>query len=153
MMLDNRGNNILNAKIYQLLKLILHNAIEAEAMICIQRHKINPSANVQFKLLHLFLACLIPLQTAVRQFKSINEPLFVTLFTLFKAISQYFINIDKLLSIYTQQMNNCHALRAALGKVIEFQQKEQCFLVFQREIGKDLGKFYTDDMFLNQKPV
>jgi hypothetical protein len=34
-MLANGNNNILNAKIYQFLKLILHNAIEAEAMICI----------------------------------------------------------------------------------------------------------------------
>jgi hypothetical protein len=45
------------------------------------------------------------------------------------------------------------AVRTAVSRVIEFQRQEQCFLVFEREAGKDLGRFYSDDMFINQKPI
>jgi hypothetical protein len=129
MMLAHRGNNILNAKIFQFFKIVFHNAAECEVIFCIERHRADPSVPLTFKLLHYFLECLPALETAVRQFRSINDPLFVTLFTLFKVVSQYCRNIDSVFSLYAQ-LEVCQASRAAVGRVVEFQRQEQCFMVF-----------------------
>jgi hypothetical protein len=152
MMLAHRGNNILAAKIHQFLKVVFHNVAEGEVIGCIERSKLTTNAPSPFTLLHYALQSVAPLEAAVHQFKSINDPLFVTLFTLFKIISQYCRNIDSLLSLYGQVEGTPDA-RVAVGAAIDFQNKQQCFQVFEREAAKDLGRFYSDEMFADQQTV
>lgn len=50
-------------------------------------------------------------------------------------------------------MEICKQTKPALARVIEFQRQEPCFSVYEREIAKDLGKFYSDEMFVNHLPL
>jgi hypothetical protein len=62
LMLANRNNNILNAKIFHFMKIVFHNVAEGEVIACMERHKSMQSpAPIGFKLLPYFLDNLITL--------------------------------------------------------------------------------------------
>ena len=77
---------------------------------------------ISFQLLSNYLANLSTLEAAIRQFKTINDPLFVTIFNLYKVVSQYCRNIDSIFNLYIH-LEICKQTKPALARVIDFQRQ------------------------------